>query len=72
MLANEVVDVNIISNNETGQIEIIENKIDVEKKDNFITPNEYHNNPTIINKIKLPDLKKTLKFYKNSMVYYDF
>ena len=62
MLANEVVDVNIISNNETGQIEIIENKIDVEKKDNFITPTEYYNNPTIINKIKLPDLKKTLKF----------
>lgn len=68
MLANEVVDVNIISNNETGQIEIIENKINVEKKDVFITPNEYHNNPTIINKIKLPDLKKTLKFYKNSMI----
>jgi len=68
MLANEVVDVNIISNNETGQIEIIENNKIVEKKEEFITPNDYYYNPGIINKIKLPDLKKTLKFYKNSMV----
>ena len=68
MLANEVVDVNIISNNETGQIEIIENNKKVEKKQEFITPSDYVNNPEIINKIKLPDLKNTLKFYKNSMI----
>jgi hypothetical protein len=68
MLANELVDVNIISNNETGKIEIIENNKKVEKKDEFITPMEYFANPSIINKMKLPDLKKTLKFYKNSMI----
>jgi hypothetical protein len=68
MLLNEIIDVNIISNNETGKIEIIEKPINTQKKDEYITPNEYLVNSDIINKLKLPELKKTLKFYKNSMI----
>ena len=71
MLSNEIVDVNIISNNETGKIEIIEktiNTTECEKDDKFITPKEYLKNVDIINTLKLPELKKTLKFYKNSMI----
>ena len=70
MLTNEVIDVNIISNNETGEIEIIENKQEKEKekeKDEYITSYHYYKDNKVIKKLKLPELKKTLKFYKNSM-----
>ena len=68
MLSNEIVDVNIISNNETGKIEIIEKPINEKKEDEYVTPKDYLMNSDIINTLKLPDLKKTLKFYKNSMI----
>tara|TARA_B100001287_G_scaffold276730_1_gene288997 strand:- start:24222 stop:25463 length:1242 start_codon:yes stop_codon:yes gene_type:complete len=69
MLSNEVVNINIIANNETGEIEVIENKITTKKEeDEYITPQDYFDNPDIIKKMKLPDLRKTLKFYKNSMI----
>ena len=64
MLSNEIVDVNIISNNETGKIEIIEKPINEKKEDEYVTPKDYLMNSDIINTLKLPDLKKTLKLKK--------
>ena len=79
MLTNEVVDIDIISNNETGEIIIKESKLkndkiiekdvkETEKKFQYTMPEDYFNNPEIIQTMKLPELRKTLKFYKNSMV----
>jgi len=77
MLTNEVVDVDIISNNETGEIIIKERKVDnvtdnkdknVGKDYTYTMPEDYFKNPEIIKSMKLPELRKTLKFYKNSMV----
>ena len=55
MLTNEVVDVNIIANNETGQIEIIENKIEnnVEnkvEKEEYISPHQYFQDKSLVKK----------------------
>lgn len=79
MLTNELVDIDIITNNETGEIIIKEKKLENnktleknvkpnEKKFKYTMPDDYFNNPEIIKTMKLPDLRKTLKFYKNSMV----
>lgn len=74
MLTNEVVNVDITSNNETGEIIIKENKIEnvinknVENEYNYTMPEDYFKNPEIIKSMKLPELRKTLKFYKNSIV----
>lgn len=77
MLTNEVVNVDITSNNETGEIIIKENKIEnviinidknVENEYKYTMPEDYFKNPEIIKSMKLPELRKTLKFYKNSMV----
>jgi len=79
MLTNEVVDIDIISNNETGEIIIKESKLEndkiiekdvkeTEKKFQYTMPEDYFNNQEIIQTMKLPELRKTLKFYKNSMV----
>lgn len=64
MLENELVDINIISNNETGKIEVIENKPESEQ---FITSTLYFENKDIIKSLKIGDIKNTLKFYKKTV-----
>ena len=77
MLTNEVVNVDITSNNETGEIIIKESNVEnvTDNKDKnvgnnykYTMPEDYFKNPEIIKSMKLPELRKTLKFYKNSMV----
>lgn len=66
-LCNELVDVNIISNNETGVIEISENKIKLDITDR-ITPYIYMKDKNCLNYLKIPEIKELLKFYKKSMI----
>jgi hypothetical protein len=67
MLENEIVDINIVSNNETGKIEIIETPHDVPLK-SFIEPIDYGKNPMCVQCLKLPEIRKLLKYYKSCMV----
>lgn len=67
MMENEIVDINIISNNETGKIEIIETPHKVPLK-SFIEPEEYAKNPDCIQGLKLPEIRKMLKYYKSCMI----
>lgn len=67
MLENEIVDINIISNNETGKIEIIETPHTLPLK-SFVEPEEYAKNPDCIQNLKLPEIRKMLKYYKSCMV----
>jgi hypothetical protein len=75
---HELIDVTIVSNN-MNEINIIENKIvniyhTKEEEltsnpiDEFVTPDDYNNNPKCMNSLKISQLKKSLKFYKNSMI----
>ena len=67
MLTNEVVNVDITSNNETGEIIIKENKIEnvinknVENEYNYTMPEDYFKNPEIIKSMK--NLVTTLDLY---------
>lgn len=74
-MSTELIDVTIVSNSETNDIQIIENKIVnvfhtevIEPKPEFITPHQYIQNPNCMNGLKLSQIRETLKFYKNSMV----
>lgn len=64
MLSNEIIEVDMVINNETGKPEISEKIVN----DNIITVNEYLKNPKCIDTLKLPILKKNLKHYKKSLV----
>ena len=66
MLSNEIIEINMTINNETGKPEISE-KI-VNNNNNIITIKEYTDNPNCINTLKLPVLKQNLKFYKNILI----
>ena len=63
MLSNEIIEINMTINDETGKPEITETILN---KSDIITVNEYIKNPTCINNMKLPILKKNLKHYKNA------
>jgi len=74
-MSTELIDVTIVSNSETNDIQIIENKIVnvfhtevIEPKPEFITPHQYRQDPNCMNGLKLSQIRETLKFYKNSMV----
>ena len=61
MLSNEIIEIDMTINNETGKPEIKE----IITND-IITLKEYLKNPNCIDKLKLPILKKNLKHYKKS------
>lgn len=67
MLENEIVDVNIISNNETGKIEIIEMPHKLSLK-SLVEPEDYAKNPACIQSLKLPEIRTLLKYYKSCMI----
>jgi hypothetical protein len=63
MLSNEIIEINMTINDETGKPEITETILN---KSDIVTIKEYMENPTCINNMKLPILKKNLKHYKNA------
>ena len=65
MLSNEIIEVNMTINNETGKPEITENILN---KSDIITLKEYLENPRCIEALKLPILKKNLKHYKKGLI----
>ena len=67
MLENEIIDVNIISNNETGKIEIIETPHKLSMK-SFIEPKDYEKEPNCVQSLKLPEIRQMLKYYKSCMI----
>ena len=62
MLSNELIEVDMIINNETGKPEI------TEINNEIISIKNYLKNPECIDSIKLPILKKNLKHYKKSLI----
>lgn len=65
MLSNEIIEVNMTINNETGKPEITENILN---KSDIVTLKEYLENPRCIDTLKLPILKKNLKHYKKGLI----
>lgn len=65
MLSNEIIEINMTINNETGKPEITEKILN---KSEIITLKEYIDNPECIDTLKLPILKKNLKHYKNGLI----
>jgi hypothetical protein len=65
MLSNEIIEINMTINNETGKPEITEKILN---KGEIITLKEYIDNPECIDTLKLPILKKNLKHYKNRLI----
>jgi len=63
MLSNEIIEINMTINDETGKPEISEKIVN---NNDIITVNEYLKNPKCIDNLKLPILKKNLKYYKNT------
>ena len=65
MLENELIEVDMVFDPNTENPNIIENKV---KSSNnaIITLKEYLLNPSTIDSLKLPEIKKHLKHYKNS------
>ena len=63
MLSNEIVEIDMTINNETGKPEIKEILTN-----DIITLKEYLKNPTCLDSLKLPILKKNLKHYKQSFI----
>lgn len=65
MLENELIEVDMILHPNTNAPNIIENKVKTEN--NFITVKQYLSDPTIINNLKLPQIKEHLKYYKSTL-----
>jgi len=65
MLSNEIIEINMTINNETGKPEITENILN---KSEIITLKQYIDNPNCIDNLKLPVLKKNIKHYKNGFI----
>lgn len=63
MLSNEIVEIDMKINNETGKPEIKEILTN-----DIITLKEYLKNPSCLDSLKLPILKKNLKHYKQSFI----
>jgi len=73
-MSNELIDVTIVTGSDTDDIQIIENKIiniiqpTIVEMVRITTPLEFEKDPTCMDSMKLPQIRETLKFYKNSMV----
>ena len=63
MLSNEIIEINMTINDETGKPEITETILN---KSDIVEVKEYLKNPKCIDNMKLPILKKNLKHYKNA------
>ena len=64
MLENELIEVDMVLDPNTENPNIIENKI--KPTDRIVTVKEYLSKPSIIDNLKLPEIKKHLKHYKSS------
>ena len=64
MLENELIEVDMVLDPNTENPNIIENKI--KPIDRIVTVKEYLSKPSIIDNLKLPEIKKHLKHYKSS------
>lgn len=74
-MSSELIDVTILTDEETNDIRVIENKVvnifhppENVCKPSFITPRQYSEDPSCVKLLKLSQIRETLKFYKNSMV----
>ena len=64
MLENELIEIDMVLDPNTENPNIIENKI--KPTDSIVTVKEYLSKPSIIDNLKLPEIKKHLKHYKKS------
>lgn len=74
-MSSELIDVTILTDEETNDLRVIENKVvnifhppENVCKPSFITPRQYSEDPSCVKLLKLSQIRETLKFYKNSMV----
>ena len=74
-MSSELIDVTILTDEETNDLRVIENKVvnifhppENVCKPSFITPRQYSDDPSCVKLLKLSQIRETLKFYKNSMV----
>ena len=64
MLENELIEVDMILQPDTNAPNIVESKIKNESA--IFTVKQYLSEPTIINNLKLHEIKQHLKYYKNN------